>query len=488
MPATARLLQARPLRTAAVVAAFYAGHALGGEEATGEEAASCASGSVCRRRQSPEDFWQEMRRAGLRVKLAEAPGTQNASAPKGVAAVLSSDVFYGRPILRIPRRALISPETVADIELRRELQLLPSLVAAGEASSGHPEDRDVLGLAFALISEDRDPASVFREWLDSLRSEPTPPALELTERQMQALAGTTVEGLPAEIKRQRELVERLALNLTAFRLRPVSRGESAWALGVIIRRAQHVLMNSDVGRPGTAPRALRLVPLPELLSAPWHPDPAVSGQLEETEAGLLQVARRDMRRGEEAFLWTGRFSSSELALRLGASFHRNPTGIGGNVTLPPNWNPGANTPHNREYRKYNCTAAEVFEIRLSPKGWPGRMFVRCSRIAWYLANGWYKPEYTDRIHLLDKWPPPVKYNHSDWLGWTQADQTVNRAILEYCNRMKRQLKETLTTAVAEDFRRSTDPLDALLWRVRAEESKAFRECVSLARTVSRSSD
>merc|ERR1711933_631348 len=99
----------------------------------------------------------------------------------------------------------------------------------------------------------------------------------------------------------------------------------------------------------------------------------------------------------------------------------------------------------------------------------------------HLAQGSYKAElFMDQIRLLDKWPPPLKWDHEEWLTWIQAGQAVNRVILEYCQNMKKQLKETLTASTAEEFRTSADPTDALLWRLRAEESKSFRECVALA--------
>merc|ERR1712190_72380 len=104
-----------------------------------------------------------------------------------------------------------------------------------------------------------------------------------------------------------------------------------------------------------------------------------------------------MRVGEEALLWTGRFSNSELTMRIGRSFPRNPTGIGGHREVIRDWNPRPNTPSYREYQKYNCTTPEVFELRFSPKGWPIRSFVRCYRLAWHMSHGHYKPEWSDRV-------------------------------------------------------------------------------------------
>eukprot|EP00435_Cladocopium_sp_Y103_P022921 s2924_g5.t1 len=182
---------------------------------------------------------------------------------------------------------------------------------------------------------------------------------------------------------------------------------------------------------------------------------------------------------------------------------KNPTGIGGKagiaenwswfqgfdflkpsfsipVAIPENWNSNPRTPNYKEFRKFNCTSQEAFEVRLSKKGWPMRSFVRCFRVAWLLLNNWYKPQVINQTSLLDKWPPPKKYSHEDWLGWTQADQATNLQIQEYCQAMRSGLRESLSSAAAEEFRRSHDPVDRLLWRIRSEESKAFKECLALA--------
>jgi len=83
-----------------------------------------------------------------------------------------------------------------------------------------------------------------------------------------------------------------------------------------------------------------------------------------------------------------------------------------------------------------------------------------------------------------KWPPPPKYSKDDWLAWTQADREANNVIMDYCKMMRQRLKDTMDSATAEDFRQSGDPTDKLLWHLRAEESKTFKECVALAKTVS----
>jgi hypothetical protein len=321
-----------------------------------------------------------------------------------------------------------------------------------------------------------------------VRAEAAPPILQLADRHLHALAGTTVEGMHDKVMHHRDIIARISRNLSVFHDKPVSLDQAAWALGVVMRHARSVLS----GEGSAQQRAERLLPLVELLQAPFHPDPTIAIPLEERmqtvssreERVLLQVARRDMQKGEEALMWLGRHSNSELALRLGMTFDRNPIGIGGKISLPANWNPGApNTPNYREFLRYNCSSPEVFEIRLSLKGWPSRIFIRYQRIAWLLANEWYRPENTDRIQLLDKWPPPKSYSHAEWLGWTQADQSINLIISDYCGQMKRQLRETISAATADEFRASQDPTDVLLWRIRGDESKTSRECVELAKSI-----
>ncbi|CAE7650114.1 unnamed protein product [Symbiodinium microadriaticum] len=162
---------------------------------------------------------------------------------------------------------------------------------------------------------------------------------------------------------------------------------------------------------------------------------------------------------------------------------KNPTGIGGKVRIPENWNTNPRTPNFKEFRKFNCTSQEAFEVRLSKKGWPMRSFVRCYRVAWLLLNNWYSPKVINQTQLLDKWPPPKKYSHEDWLGWTQADQAINSEIQEYCTTMRSRLRNSIDSTTAEDFRRSENSVDKILWKLRSEESKAFKECVSLARAT-----
>jgi len=321
-----------------------------------------------------------------------------------------------------------------------------------------------------------------------------PSGLRLTERQRQALVGTTVEELPALWHADVDLMVALGAKLPGFADTPLKKEEALTALGVALREALWVEPPAE----GTAPLPLNaslvLAPLPELLQVQRHPNMSIAAPLKRVislrsapgVAPLLAViARRDMHAGEEALpLWLGRFSSSELALRRDEIYSNNPVGVGGKFAPPQNLSPNRNTPHMREYRKFNCSSGEAFEMRLSPKGWPMRPFIRCARIAHFLATGAYKPGFVDRMDMLDKWPPPKKYAIEEWLSWTQADQTVNRQLHAYCVEMKKQLKETITSRVADDFRQSTDATDILVWKIRSDETKAFRECVALSRSIS----
>mmetsp|Transcript_103526 Transcript_103526/g.297389 ORF Transcript_103526/g.297389 Transcript_103526/m.297389 type:complete len:513 (+) Transcript_103526:18-1556(+) len=478
--------------------------------------ASCAAAaeSIADRAHG-EAFWEEMRRRGLSSRLAvpiaaassgkllagTSPDAQTEDEDHNDAdqsgggktttgsgsATLAADVFYGRPVLRIPEAALFTPENIAAGAARPCLE--------GKLTETTAHKRATLGLALALAVERRAMSSSsahFGRWLDAVFAEPPPPVLALTDRQIRAIAGTTVAELHTEISQDVALIDEVAQSCTTFAAAPLTRDESVAALGVVLRHSLAV-ESSKSPSPGTGLETLPvLVPMAELLAVARHPDIQLAVPLQESavmtpsgeEKVLVQVARRDMSAGEEApSLWPGRFSNSELALRHGERYPRNPIGIGGNITLPKNWSPNRNTPNFREYGRYNCTSPSAFEVRLSPKGWPMRSFIRCARVAYHLARGSYDAAFIDRMDLLDKWPPPKKYKVDDWLAWTQGDQTINLEIHAYCMAMKRQLKETITAAVADDFRKSTDPTDVLLWRLRSEETRTFRECVALSRSI-----
>lgn len=139
---------------------------------------------------------------------------------------------------------------------------------------------------------------------------------------------------------------------------------------------------------------MTIVPLEQLLYANFHPDASISITFQQerivhngTEIdAVLQIARRDMAKGEENFLWPGRFSNSDLVLRWNFTFQPNHIGVGDNVTAK-NWNPDPKSKQYREFAKYNCSADD-FELRFSPKGLPVGKLPRCYRINWFVLNGW----------------------------------------------------------------------------------------------------
>merc|ERR1719436_742455 len=118
-----------------------------------------------------------------------------------------------------------------------------------------------------------------------------------------------------------------------------------------------------------------LFPIKELLDLQLHPSATVAISFQEEillengkreEEMVLQIARRDMPKGEEVFFWPGRLSNSEMIVRHGIAFPVNHIGIGRNITQPPNWSPDSESKIRKEYAEYNCTTLEAFELRFSP--------------------------------------------------------------------------------------------------------------------------
>lgn len=442
-----------------------------------------------------EAFWSEMKKRGLKLNIRRKTVEEKAQAGRAsrnrTAMVLKDDVFYGRAIMTIPRPILLSHDTAAlNADLRRELArlLFEDKVFERKYNITSVDSTHMLSLAYPLIAESRDPASVFREWLDAVRDVRVP-VLHLSDRQLRVLNGTTVEGAFEEMSRNRDLIEHSSRNVSIFKDAPVSQGEADWALAVIMRHSRVVHPHQDV-RESYDPR-MYLIPLVELLSVELHQDPAVGISFQEEityegkreEEVVLQIARRDMAKGEEVFLWPGKFSNSDMIVRHGHAFAHNPVGVGRNMTMPPNWDDHQEANVRKEYDKYNCSNIEAFELRLSVHGTPNRMWVRCYRVSWFLANGWYSPALTKRIYDLDKWPPPKKYRSQDWLSWTQADREANKIVMEYCQMMRERLKETIDSETANDFRKSSDPMDSLLWHLRSEESRTFKQCVTASTKI-----
>eukprot|EP00931_Biecheleriopsis_adriatica_P050376 TRINITY_DN29160_c0_g1_i1.p1 TRINITY_DN29160_c0_g1~~TRINITY_DN29160_c0_g1_i1.p1 ORF type:complete len:510 (+),score=100.55 TRINITY_DN29160_c0_g1_i1:35-1531(+) len=461
---------------------------------SGEGTCAAASGTVSK----AKEFWKEMKKQGLEMKIKGKSVGQKAvggvPAHNRTAMVLSDDVFYGRAIMKIPRRALLSLETTSFGNLRDELnrflfeeqKLKTAFNVTGE--NDFEDYTHLLSVAYPLIAESRNPDSVYREWLEAARSERLF-ALELTQRQLRVLVGTTIEGADEEMVKRRDLIQHTATNLTFFRDRPVTKDEAAWAMAVIMRHARLVHPHQD-DRNSRDPR-MHLFPFVDMLSVAMHPDPGVAITFQEEiiidgkkeEDVVLQIARRDMPKGEEIFVWPGRLSNSEMVARHGFSFEKNPVGIGRNITQPPSWNNNPEEKARKEYALYNCSTLDQFEMRFSERGYPMRNFVRCYRVSWFITNGWYSPSLKNRLRDLNKWPPPAKYTKDDWLSWTQADAEINRHILSYCQQMRQQLKETMDSAIAEDFRNSKDPVDRVLWAMRGEETRTFKNCIAVAKTI-----
>lgn len=445
---------------------------------------------------SADEFWAEMKREGLKLhikkKMVQEKAFGGRPARNRTAMVLSDDVFYGRAILKIPRRALLTLETTRQEKLRDELGRFlyeEERVKKWFNVSNDQEDfTHLLSLAYPLIAENRDPASVFREWLDLAQGDRVF-ALELTHRQRRVLVGTTVEGADLEMSSRRDFVLHTATNLTYFQTSPVTEKEAAWAVAVIMRHARVVHPHQD-DRENKHPR-MHIFPLVEMFHIAMHPEPGIAVTFQQEviiegkkeEDVVLQIARRDMPKGEEIFLWPGRLSNSEMVARHGFSFEQNPLGIGRNITQPPQWSEHKKSKERREFDLYNCSSLEAFELRLNSRGYPMRNFVRCFRVSWFITNGWYSPSLKKRVRDLNKWPPPEKYTKDDWLSWTQADAELNRLILGYCKQMRQQLKDTMDVALADDFRHSKDPVDRVLWHMRGEESRTFKNCISVAKKI-----
>jgi hypothetical protein len=442
---------------------------------------SCAVGTPASNQR--EEFWAEIKRRGLHLKMKKHPNR--------TAMILSDDVYYGRAIMKIPRAALLSLESAPNMELRRECTrfLFEDTILAKKYNITGEDSIHLLSLAFPLVAEWRNPDSLFRDWLDATRNQRMF-VLTLTERQLTILNGTTVDGARKEMEDQRSLILDTSKNLTFFQKAPMTLEEADWALAVIMKHSRVVHPHQDV-RETRAPR-MYLFPLLELLDVQLHPDPSRAATFQEEitletgkreEEMVLQIARRDMPKGEEVFLWPGRLSNSEMVVRHGVKFEKNAVGVGRNVTQPPNWSEDPQSRIRLEYDKYNCSSLTAFEVRVSARGFPMQSFVRCYRVSFFLTQGWYTPALAKRTRELNKWPPPAKYTSSDWLTWTQADQEVNRHILNYCTTMRQQLKDTMDAETAADFRKSTDATDKLIWQLRSEETRSFKECQTLAKKI-----
>jgi hypothetical protein len=271
----------------------------------------------------------------------------------------------------------------------------------------------------------------------------------------------------------------------------VTRAEAAWAVAVILKHARTVHPPFDEAN--KRPARMMLLAVPELvpMEVSVNEDLTITFQEELMKYGenrqhegyfVTQIARTDMIKGTPVAVWPGHLSNSELILRHGKSFPESRVGIGRNVSQPPNWQPSKDAPIMEEYGKYNCSTLESFELRFNAKGKPSKMFVRCYRVSWLMSNGWYSPMVEERMSMLDKWPPPKRYKHDDWLSWTQADLDLNKVILQYCDMVKTKLDEQ-DFELHEALAASSDPNDALVAAIVRGEREAFGNCIIMAEKV-----
>ncbi|CAD7938568.1 unnamed protein product [Amoebophrya sp. A120] len=431
---------------------------------------------------------------------------------------LTKDVFYGRAIIQVPRsKGFLGVQNLnqtAHGTLRK--QLLEEF-AYDKYNITSENARHVLQSSISLIAENRDPNSRFRKYLDLLQTE-NMLVFTLNDTQRKMLQGTTQEKTPEELSSLVELVHSAAGNFTlepqagsdASEVlgKPVTWREAQWAVSAILTRALTIWpptedRPSDHGEdPATGDSIkMSLVPIPELLYANYHPDGGTAITFQEERIVIdgqdvdvvLQIARRDMGKGEENFLYPGRLSNSDLLLRYNLTFKKNHVGIGDNSTIPGSLAMSGDDTRNmrsnknkqrREFEKYNCTA-EDFELRFSPKGYPDRKFCRCWRVNHFMESGWYSPALVKKVHLLDKWPPPPAYTDEEmWLALTQADNQLNALFKQHCKWRRARLRNGIDRATLEAFKVSEDVIDQKLYKMRIEETKTFKHCEELANRIS----
>ncbi|CAD7968773.1 unnamed protein product [Amoebophrya sp. A25] len=442
------------------------------------------------------------------------------SQPTGEGVVLSKDVFYGRAIIQLPRKkGFLGMQNLEQPKLKQELeQFHYQKYNATSTENG----RHVLQSSMALIAENRDPNSRFREYLDLVQND-TMLVFTLSERQRAMLNGTTQENTTKEMASLVEMVHDTAGNFTLMprsstkveldvdvegprvtsedqNATLVTWREAEWAVSVILKHALTIWPSTE-DRPedhGVVERddssiKMQIVPLPVLLHANYHPDggTAITFQEErivvdgrDTEV-VLQIARRDMPKGEEMFLYPGRLSNSDLLLRYNLTFSKNHVGIGDNATMTPGvLGQVRKSKQKTEFGKFNCTA-EDFELRFSPRGYPNRRFVRCWRVNHLMESGWYTPGLLKKMHLLDKWPPPPAYHDEElWLSFTQADNALNSFLKEHCKWRRAKLRTGMDRDTLEEFKNSEEVIDQKLYKMRVEETRTFKNCQELAERIS----
>eukprot|EP00392_Amoebophrya_sp_AT5.2_P010679 g10744.t1 len=442
---------------------------------------------------------------------------------------LKKDVFYGRAIIQLPLRygflgvsnleGTLNPANTdaKGGNLKKQLEEFPysRFNITGENS------KHVVQSSLCLIAESRlKEQSRFFEYLQLVKEDKML-VFTLSETQKKMLNGTTQEATPREMDSFVDMVVEAAGNFSLPVLPPedaggsasgqtagVSRKEAEWAISVILTRALTIWPPTE-DRPGEHPGGdssdqgsikMQIVPLPELLYANYHPDgnTAITFQEERiVEKGtevdvVLQIARRDMAKGEENFLYPGRLSNSDLLLRYNLTFSKNHVGIGDNSS----YTPGSlvdvgeddarrmKSKQRKEFERFNCTA-EDFELRFSPKGYPSRRFTRCWRVNWFMDSGWYTPGLLKKVHWLDKWPPPSAYTGEElWLAFTQADNAMNALFKNHCAYRRARLRSGIDRGTLDEFKLSSNIIDQKLFKLRTQETKTFRNCEELAHRIS----
>lgn len=322
-----------------------------------------------------------------------------------------------------------------------------------------------------------------------MRKETPSLVFTLTPKQRQVLRGTSVEDAYNDMQQAVTSIMETVSNFTAFKQHPLDKEEAVWSASVILKHGKVVHPTQDL-RESVMPR-MYLLPHLSLMGAPMNPDPEISIVFQEEmvrekgkeEDMVLLIARKDMAKNETVHMWPGQLSDSELVLRHNITFKNNPIGMGSNISLPSDWNEDPTQMKSyKEFKKFNCSEVENFQIRISRNGKPNQDFVRCYRLAWFINHGWYHPGYgrPNMIAMLNQWPPPTRYTHTEWLAWTQADNALSARLTAHCEYMKQQLKSSVSDEIKQYFRTSTDGNDKAIWRLRQVENTAWNKCIAQA--------
>ncbi|KAF4675591.1 hypothetical protein FOL47_007543 [Perkinsus chesapeaki] len=454
-----------------------------------------------------KDVCREVTEQGTCASPARAPVGYSRMKFDGTYSVLDAHVYYGQPILKVPLSDMITLESDEEEPER------VALTRGQSEDEAHLVEATLAVIAFRF---EKCPGHRGCSWLRETEREGDMLALNLTQVQLKAIAGTSVESVPEEMIEKLEMVTgRIA------EVRPEWQSFVRWAFSVVMRYSR--VVHPDLAlREQEAPQMVVIanelvnkIPIhtsPERGTHPTRNSPVMlcfddreivqnNGQIAEM---VVLVARRDMRRGEEIFLWAGQFSNSELLMRYNLTLKGNPVGIGGggwrqdsavvkaqrrkvpleisvSFKVPSNWDEDPNSKVRALYKKFNCTSTSQFIIRISSKGRPDRdLQIRCFRVGWFMTSGWFSPKLLNMKEQLEKWPPPEEYRGvSDWLAWTQADNELTKAIAAHCKNARERLRENMDSSTARYFRDSVVIDDTRLWKLRIEETRAAKKCLLL---------